>query len=47
MLIPDFCDYSDANIVEKGAIAATSANTANKRNKKLTFKNNPPFRSCI
>ena len=35
MLISDLCDYSEAYIVVKG------------RNKKLLFKNNVSFRSCI
>ena len=36
------CDYSDAYIVVKGRInvAGNNNNTANRRNKKLTFKNN-------
>ena len=38
---------SDAYIVMKWRISAGGANDANKRNKKLTFKNNAPFRSCI
>ena len=35
------------HIVVKGRISVTGANNANRRNKKLTFKNNAPFRSCI
>ena len=31
----------------KKRISVTGTNDANKRNKKLTFKNNAPFRSCI
>ena len=31
----------------KGRISVRGTNDANKRNKKLTFKNNAPFRSCI
>ena len=31
----------------KGRVSVTDTNNANKRNKKLTFKNNAPFRSCI
>ena len=38
---------SDAYIVVKWRMSAGGANDANKRNKKLTFKNNAPFRSCI
>ena len=30
----------------KGRISVRGTNDANKRNKKLTFKNNAPFRSC-
>ena len=47
MLRSDLCDYSDAYIVVKGRISVRGTNDANKRNKKLTFKNNAPFRSCI
>ena len=42
----NLCDYSDAHIVVKGIISITGTENANKRNKKLTFKNNAPFRSC-
>ena len=31
----------------KGRISVTGTNNANKRDKKLTFKNNAPLRSCI
>ena len=47
MLRSDLCDYSDAYIVVKGIINVTGTNANNRRNKKLTFKNNAPFRSCI
>ena len=47
MLRSDLCDYSDANIVVKGEITVKGDNNVNKRNKKLIFKNNAPFRSCI
>ena len=47
MLRSDLCGYSDAYIVVKGRISVTGAENANRRNKKLTFKNNVPFRSCI
>ena len=47
MLRSDLCDYSDAYIVVKGRITVTGTNNANRRNKKLTFKNNATFRSCI
>ena len=47
MLRSNLCDYSDGYIVAKGRISVRGTNDANKRNKKLTFKNNASFRSCI
>ena len=47
MLRSDLCDYSDAYIVVKRRIIVTGTDNANTRNKKLTFKNNAPFGSCI
>ena len=47
MLRSDFCDYSDAYIIAKGRMSVPGNNAANKRNKKLTFKNNAPFRLPI
>ena len=47
MLRSDLCDYSDAYIFVKGRTTVTNTNAANRRNKKLTFKNNGPLRSCI
>ena len=47
MLRSDLYDYSDAYIVVKGTITVTGTNNDNKRNKKLLFKNNAPFGSCI
>ena len=47
MLRSDLCDYSDAYIVVKGITSTKGTNNVNRRNKKLTFKNNAPFRSCI
>ena len=44
MLRSDLCDYSDAYVVVKARITVEGDNNANKRNKKLTFKNNAPFR---
>ena len=41
------CDCSDAYIVVKGIMTVEGDNKAEKRNKKLTFTNNAPFRSCI
>ena len=43
ILRSDLCDYSDAYIVVKGRISVTGNNNANKRNKKLNFKNNALF----
>ena len=47
MLRSDLCDFSDAYIVVKGDITLEGDNSANKRNKSFTFKNNAPFISCI
>ena len=47
MLRSDLCGYSDAYIVVEGTIIVEGINDANQRNRKLTFKNNVPFRSCI
>ena len=46
MLRSDLCDYSDAYIVVKGAITVTNPDN-NAYDKKLAFKNNAPFVSCI
>ena len=46
MLTSDLCDYSDAYIVVKGNINVTDPNVA-AYDKKLDFKNNAPFTSCI
>ena len=46
MLISNLCDYSNAFIVVKGTITVTYPNSAN-YDKKLAFKNNAPFTSCI
>ena len=43
----DLRDYSDAYIVVKRIISLTGTNANNRRNKKLAFKNNGLFRSCI
>ena len=46
MLRSDLCDFSDAYIVVKGTITVTNpVNDA--YDKKLAFKNNAPFVSCI
>ena len=47
MLQWDLRDYSDAYIVLKGTIAVTDPNDDDAYDKKLTFKNNAPFISCI
>ena len=47
ILRSDLSDYSNAYIVSKGKTSVTGTNAANRRNKKLTFKNNASFRSCI
>ena len=47
MLRSDLSDYGNTYIVVKGTITVEDTNNANKRNKKLTFKNNVLFRSCI
>ena len=47
MLRSDLCHYSDVYIVVKGRISIKGTNDANKKNKKLTFKNNVPFSSSI
>ena len=45
VLRSDFRDYSDMYIVAKGKIIVTDTANTNRRNKKLTFKNDAPFRS--
>ena len=47
MLISVLCDYSDAYIVVKGKKFVEEDNDDKTRNKKLIFKNNAAFRSCI
>ena len=47
MLRQDLCDYSDVYIVVKETTTVENTNDANKRNKKLTFKNIAPFRSWV
>ena len=46
MLQSYLCDYSDAYIVVKGTIKVTDPNN-NAYDKKLAFKNNGPFISCV
>ena len=43
----DLRDYSDAYIAVKRRIRVRGTNSANRRNKKLTFKNNASFISCL
>ena len=40
MLWLDLCDYTHACIVVKWRISVIGTNAANRRNKKITFKNN-------
>ena len=40
MLWSDLCGYSNTYIVVKGEIAVKGDDNANRRNKKLAFKNN-------
>ena len=46
MLQSDLSDYSDTYIVVKGTITITNPDNA-AYDKKLAFKNNTPFISCI
>ena len=47
MLRSDLCDYREEYIVVKRRISVARNNATNRKNKKLNFKNNAPFRSCI
>ena len=47
MLQSDLCDYRDACIVVKGTITVTKPNNTDAYDKKLAFKNNATFISCI
>ena len=47
MLKSDSFDYSGTYIVVKGAITVEEDNNSKMINKKLTLKNNAPFRSSI
>ena len=47
MLSSDLCDYIDAYVVVERRISVRGTNAANKINRKLIFRNNAPFRSCI
>ena len=46
MLSSDLCDFSDASIVVKGTITVTNPDN-NACERKLAFKNNASFVSCI
>ena len=46
MFRSNLCHYSDAFIFVNRRISVTGTDNANRRNEKLTFKNNAPFRSC-
>ena len=47
MLRSDLWDNIDAYIIIQGIVSVTSTNNVKRRNRKVTFKNNAPFRSCI
>ena len=47
MLKSDLNDYNDAYILVKERISVKGTDNVNRWNKKLTFKNNALFRSCI
>ena len=46
MLRSDLCDFSDTYIVVKGTITVTNLDN-NAYDKKIAYKNNAPFVSCI
>ena len=43
----DLCNYSDAYVVAKRRVSVEGSALDNRANKKLVFKNNTAFRSCI
>ena len=47
MLRSDLCDYSDAYVWVKRKITVTDPNNNANFERRLTFKNNAPFNSCI
>ena len=51
MIRSNLCDYSDAYILVEGTITVSNTAAAglavNDTNKKLIFKNFPPFTDCI
>ena len=46
MLRPYICEYTDLYIAVKGIINLKATYDGNKKNEKLAFKNNAPFRSA-
>ena len=46
MVRSDLCDFNDAYIVVKGKVTVTKPNN-DAHDKKLAFKNNAPFLSCL
>ena len=46
MLRSDLCNFSNAYIAVEGTTTLEGDNNANKQNKNLVFKNNPPFINC-
>ena len=47
LLRSDLCNYSDVYVVAKGRTTVEAKSLNNRANKKVLFKNNAPFRSCI
>ena len=47
MLRSDYYNYSEAYVILKERVIVEGTNTINRRNKKLTFKNVPSFRSYV
>ena len=47
MLKSDLCDSNDAYFIVKWRIRVKGSDNANRRNKKLIFKNNQQLRSCV
>ena len=47
LLRSDLCNYSDVYVVSKGRTTVEAKSLNNRANKKVLFKNNAPFRSCI
>ena len=47
MLRSHLCDYIDTYVVVKVEKTVKGIDNTNRKNKKVTFKNDAPFRSCI